>query len=477
MQFLSKIWHSKALFQLAMFFQSIVSVAFLAVITFFAIIVDIYHYLRNVNWRISNLWQRSHQGWIFHPWESYEDLMRDCGIVIENHIVKTQDGYHLALHRLRSIKSESGQGERGPVLLQHGLFQTCLPFILMKERSLAVYLLKHGYDVWLGNNRGNLRSRAHDTLSPSDARFWDFCIDDLAWDVEANVAYIRQTTNQRVVYVGHSQGCSQALIALSTIPQVRQDVRLFIALAPGAFVLPFATAPLRALCRLYHLSHNAFFAIFGRGPFLPFMEFLRALFMKLRLMPAYSYLAYVMFKYLMEWSDENWDKSHKNIYFRETPGGTSVRVLAQWMQHARSGHFHKYCHGCPKINTERYGSPQPPQYPLHEISTPVAIFYGGKDNLLDFSRLISSLPRCVMTKRVPHHEHLDTILSTDADEHVFEDMTRLMKEYQHDGQEQQEQRQAVSALPSATAAAATTVRSDLSDQDSAVARVARIQLE
>jgi len=39
---------------------------------------------------------------------------------------------------------------------------------------LAYLLADQGYDVWLGNFRGNTYSRAHISLSPSNLTFWDF---------------------------------------------------------------------------------------------------------------------------------------------------------------------------------------------------------------------------------------------------------------------------------------------------------------
>jgi len=46
--------------------------------------------------------------------------------------------------------------------LQHGLLDCSDTFIINEEtKALAFVLANRGYDVWLGNNRGNKHSKRH----------------------------------------------------------------------------------------------------------------------------------------------------------------------------------------------------------------------------------------------------------------------------------------------------------------------------
>lgn len=46
--------------------------------------------------------------------------------------------------------------------------------------SMAFTLAEAGYDVWLGNTRGNKYSCKHRKLKPSEEAFWDFSMDQMA---------------------------------------------------------------------------------------------------------------------------------------------------------------------------------------------------------------------------------------------------------------------------------------------------------
>ena len=65
-----------------------------------------------------------------------------------------------------------------PVLMIHGLLQSAGAYCTNDDDSLAFFLAKSGYDVWLGNNRCGFNPR-HTKLEYNDPRMW-------AWYVASN---------------------------------------------------------------------------------------------------------------------------------------------------------------------------------------------------------------------------------------------------------------------------------------------------
>lgn len=83
----------------------------------------------------------------------------------------------------------------------HGLMQSSGAFCVNDESSLAFFLCKSGFDVWLGNNRGYFKPK-HQTLNPSDPKFWAWNIRQMAClDLPAMVKQVQTQTKREKVYI------------------------------------------------------------------------------------------------------------------------------------------------------------------------------------------------------------------------------------------------------------------------------------
>lgn len=196
------------------------------------------------------------------------DFAELCGIHgydYEEHVAMTKDGYLLGLHRIPRAKGEQkfhsstrpGAKQHKPVVyVHHGLLMCSDVFLCTTSasRSIPLMLAEAGYDVWLGNNRGNKYSKKHMSRPSHSRAFWNFSIDEFAWyDIPDSIEYILEVTGEKSLsYVGFSQGTAQAFAALSIWPKLNQKVDVFIALAPAmsppGLASPIVDALMKASC-------------------------------------------------------------------------------------------------------------------------------------------------------------------------------------------------------------------------------------
>lgn len=166
---------------------------------------------------------------------SYTNRM---GYSSELHEVETADGYMVTLHHILPQNPSNSTKYKGAVLMMHGIGFTSMDFMISGRESLAFTLVDEGYDVWIGNARGNTYSEKHKHLATDSERYWDFSFHEIGkYDLPANIDYILKETGQKsLTYFGHSQGGSALMVLLSLNPFYNSKVKQAVLFSPAVFM-------------------------------------------------------------------------------------------------------------------------------------------------------------------------------------------------------------------------------------------------
>jgi pimeloyl-ACP methyl ester carboxylesterase len=140
--------------------------------------------------------------------KSIEQITFQNGYSLESYSVVTTDGYVSQIYRIPGKLQEVGKPVQKPaVLMMHGLMCD-MNFWLANDAKMAppFILVDQGYDVWLGNNRGNRFAQAHLTLNKDEQAFWETNYIDMGtYDTPAFIDFVLEKTNQsKLTYIGHS---------------------------------------------------------------------------------------------------------------------------------------------------------------------------------------------------------------------------------------------------------------------------------
>ena len=149
----------------------------------------------------------------------YKEFMQSNGYQLEENPVTTSDGYILSVWHM-SPKKPNGK----VVFFQHGLADTAWCFFQLGAKSLPFLLLNEGFDVWLGNIRGNVFSQNHLTKNPKDlgGDFYTYTLDDFVqYDLPSMINYVKGRTNgKKMSYIAHSQGSTIFLMLYMHNPKL-----------------------------------------------------------------------------------------------------------------------------------------------------------------------------------------------------------------------------------------------------------------
>ncbi|XP_076981464.1 lipase member K isoform X3 [Tamandua tetradactyla] len=304
---------------------------------------------------------------------------------------------------------------------------------------LGIYRIPHGrgcskttdtgYDVWLGNSRGNTWSRKHLQLSPQSPEYWAFSMDEMAkYDLPATINFIVEKTGQeRLFYVGHSQGTTIAFIAFSTNPELAKRIKIFFALAP-VITVKYTRSPLKSLTVL---SRKVVKVLFGNKMFYPHSFFDQFIATKVCNRKLFHQICSNFLFTLSGFDPKNLNMSRLDVYLAQAPAGTSVQNMLHWAQAAKSGQFQAFDWGNADQNMMHFYQLTPPLYNVTKMEVPTAVWSGGQDRIADprdIANLLPKISNLIYYKWIPHYNHVDFYLGQDAPQEIYQDLIKLMKE-------------------------------------------------
>uniref|UniRef100_A0A663DVL8 Lipase n=1 Tax=Aquila chrysaetos chrysaetos TaxID=223781 RepID=A0A663DVL8_AQUCH len=336
------------------------------------------------------------------------EIIHYHGYPYEEHEVVTDDGYYLTMQRIPHGKDNPRtMTPKSVVLLQHGLvLEGSIWVTNLPNSSLGFILADAGYDVWIGNSRGNSWSRKHKEFEFHHQEYSAYSFHEMAiYDLPATINYILQKTGQeQLYYVAYSQGTTTGFIAFSSIPELDRKIKMFFALAPVTTNSNIKSP----LVRLFDLPEG---------------------------------LVKVRPHHMLIWCEGeggngkvsspetcNCSSLVTSFIFLMVPSNAWIINTALLFQLYQTGEFKYYDYS--SDNMLHYNQTTPPFYELENMKAPLAAWYGGKDWISvpeDVNITLSHITNVAYKKYIPEFIHFDFLWGMQAYEQVYKEILELME--------------------------------------------------
>ncbi|KAL0110379.1 hypothetical protein PUN28_013789 [Cardiocondyla obscurior] len=324
----------------------------------------------------------------------------------------------------------------------HGLLCSSACWVVAGPgKDLAFILADEGYDVWLGNARGNMYSRKHYLPDIKKELYWDFSWHEIGvYDLPAMIDYVLKTTGrEKLFYLGHSQGTTAFFVMASERPEYQDKIQAMVAMAPVAFCSRMNNPILQFIAR-FTGPINGLMDLIGMYEFKPTGEALK-LFAKLVCaedaitQPLCSNILFL----IAGFNKDQFNATLLPTILQHTPAGSSTKQVLHYSQLIKtgfvitSGKFRQYDYSW-FANLLKYGSLSPPDYDLGKIKVPISLHYGTNDWLLDVKdvdKLYKELGNPFGKFRVPHEKfnHLDFMWAKDAKDLLYDKILSVMTNF------------------------------------------------
>ncbi|KAJ8922779.1 hypothetical protein NQ315_007814 [Exocentrus adspersus] len=371
---------------------------------------------------------------IYNPDEylDVQQIIARHGYPSETHAITTKDGYVLKIHRIPGPKS----GKRGgqPVFLQHGLFESSADWLINGNNSLGFLLADEGYDVWLGNARGNTYSRAHVSIPMDKPKFWNFSWHEMGThDLPAVLYYVGNITQkpEQIIYIGHSMGTTMFFVFSSMYPVAAKNVKLMIALAPVA-MMTHIQSPIRFLAP-FSSNYQWLAKYLGLYEFLPDSKLIKFFTHGCDLLDVNREVCESLISVVCGYDKEQFNEKALPLLLKKDPAGTSTKTVMHYAQEISKGDFQQFDYGT-SGNMAAYGTVAPPKYNISAIETPIYLMYGENDWLasyVDVQQLAEKITSLVGLYRIKlkSFNHVDFLFGKDAEKLVYRPLMRVMRKF------------------------------------------------
>ncbi|KAF2705097.1 alpha/beta-hydrolase [Pleomassaria siparia CBS 279.74] len=432
---------------------------------------DVRYYARRVGLDCEVFKVQTEDGFIIDLWHLYNprDYLRKTDSHLSSHSPDIfPDG---ATNGPASSSPYASGNKKYPVLMIHGLLQSAGAYCTNDDDSLAFFLAKSGYDVWLGNNRCGFNPH-HSMLQYSDPRMWAWNIRQMGvLDLPALISRVLSETGfPKLGLICHSQGTTQTFVALAKEqrPEIGDKISVFCALAPAAYAGPLVGKMYFKFMRV--ISPAMFRIFFGIHAFIPIMMTMHSL-----LPPKfYGAMGYRVFSFMFNWTDDRWERDLRDRMFQFAPVYVSAESMRWWLgrecfakqkcilatreekiiedkedeqedaQQVNRGDEHESSDDEDSLdrNQRTRRMPRRPRkvdenrakYAWYGPRTPPFAFWVcGADELVDGRRLLRRFERnrepqvdVVHAKVIEGYEHLDVIWAMDAIEKVGKEVREVL---------------------------------------------------
>lgn len=358
------------------------------------------------------------------------DMVAAEGYPIEDHYVTTPDGYILNVHRIPYGKSGKSNGK--VAYLQHGILVSSSDWIIQGSgKSLAYILADEGYDVWMGNVRGNIYSRNHTSFNPdTDEGFWLFSWHQIGViDLPTIIDYVlEQTGAESLYYSGHSQGTTAFYVMTASLPEYNDKIKAHVSLAPIGF-MNHMTSPLMKIMAIWEKPLSALLSLIGVNEFLPNDGFLSLMTEAICQEGVGQVLCKNALFAVCGFSPSQMNTTLLPTVMALAPAGSATKQFLHYAQEINSGKFRQYDWGTLQ-NLKDYGALSPPDYDLSKITAPVYLIHSRNDWLAgetDVERLCTGLGNCAAKLLVSDYSfnHLDFTYGIDAPTLIYSKVVSL----------------------------------------------------